>query len=163
MLCSQGLIKAQSQALGISAFENFSWNWPRFTSGLSKRSLLVWILKQLVSTEIETETGTRGPTFHGSRSHSNQLRRNNPNNFNCFLHQGSILTWHWGVNLIKSLLSFHFEFSQSVLLTWLTAANQSFSLGAVVVAQLVDWSHPTPEIRGSNLKFVKILSTNCVI
>ena len=33
--------------------------------------------------------------------------------------------------------------------------------GAVVVAQLVEWSLPTPEICGSNPDIDKILSTNC--
>ena len=31
---------------------------------------------------------------------------------------------------------------------------------AVVVAPLVEWSHPTPEIRGSNPNIGKVLSTN---
>ena len=35
--------------------------------------------------------------------------------------------------------------------------------GAVVVAQLVEWSLPTPEICGSNPVIGKILSTNCAI
>ena len=34
---------------------------------------------------------------------------------------------------------------------------------AVVVAQLVEWSLPTPEISGSNPAFGEILSTNCQI
>ena len=34
---------------------------------------------------------------------------------------------------------------------------------AVVVAQMVEWSLPTPEIRGSNPDNGKILSTNCTI
>ena len=35
--------------------------------------------------------------------------------------------------------------------------------GAVVVAQLVEWSLPTPGIRSSNLVIGKILSSNCRI
>ena len=34
---------------------------------------------------------------------------------------------------------------------------------AVVVAQLVEWSLPTPEFCGSNPDIDKILSTNCTI
>ena len=34
---------------------------------------------------------------------------------------------------------------------------------AVVVAKMVEWSLPTPEIRGSNPDNGKILSTNCTI
>ena len=33
----------------------------------------------------------------------------------------------------------------------------------VVVAQLVEWSLPTPEIRNSNPDISKILSSNCTI
>ena len=34
---------------------------------------------------------------------------------------------------------------------------------AEVVAQLVEWLLPTPEIRGLNPDFGKLLSTNCKI
>ena len=34
---------------------------------------------------------------------------------------------------------------------------------AVVVAQLMEWSLPTPEIRGLNPDICKILPTNCII
>ena len=39
--------------------------------------------------------------------------------------------------------------------------EQSAAHWAVVVAQLVELSLLTPEICGSNLNMVKILSTNC--
>ena len=38
-----------------------------------------------------------------------------------------------------------------------------WSAVAVVVAQLVQWSLPTPEFRGLNPDISKILSTNCTI
>ena len=36
-------------------------------------------------------------------------------------------------------------------------------LSAVVVAQLVERSLPTPEVRGSNPDIGKVLSTNCTL
>ena len=48
-------------------------------------------------------------------------------------------------------------------------SNKSFftknhpNFRAMVVAQLVEWLHPTPEIRGLNPVIGKILSTNCTI
>ena len=42
-----------------------------------------------------------------------------------------------------------------------TTGVELWQIWAVVVAQLVEWSLPTPDIRSLNPKICKILSTNC--